>query len=56
VGRARKFSTTRLQPGYVEEEVDAFLDTAELRLAAQLVPGPTPPGGGRGSRHDGYTG
>src|SRR5271166_1389744 len=32
---ARKFSTTRLRPGYDEEEVDAFLDEAELRLAAQ---------------------
>ena len=31
----RKFSTTRLRPGYDEEEVDAFLDEAELRLAAQ---------------------
>jgi DivIVA domain-containing protein len=32
---ARKFSTVRLRPGYDQEEVDAFLDEAELRLAAQ---------------------
>ena len=30
-----QFSTTRLRPGYDEEEVDAFLDEAEVRLAAQ---------------------
>ena len=33
--QTRKFSTTRLRPGYDMEEVDAFLDEAELRLAAQ---------------------
>jgi DivIVA domain-containing protein len=32
---ARRFSTTRLRPGYDEEEVDTFLDEAESRLAAQ---------------------
>jgi DivIVA domain-containing protein len=32
--RAKQFSTTRLRPGYDMEEVDAFLDEAELRLAA----------------------
>jgi DivIVA domain-containing protein len=26
---ARKFSTTRLRPGYDQEKVDAFLDAAE---------------------------
>jgi DivIVA domain-containing protein len=34
---ARKFSATRLRPGYDEEEVDAFLTEAELRKAD---PGP----------------
>jgi DivIVA domain-containing protein len=34
--RAKQFSTTRLRPGYDEEEVDAFLDKAESRLAAQV--------------------
>jgi len=34
--RAKRFSTTRLRPGYDEEEVDAFLDEAELRLAAEV--------------------
>jgi DivIVA domain-containing protein len=33
--RNKQFSTTRLRPGYDVEEVDAFLDEAELRLAAQ---------------------
>jgi DivIVA domain-containing protein len=33
--RNKQFSTTRLRPGYDEEEVDGFLDEAELRLAAQ---------------------
>ena len=33
--RNKQFSTTRLRPGYDEEEVDAFLDEAESRLAAQ---------------------
>ena len=32
--RNKQFSTVRLRPGY-DEEVDAFLDEAELRLAAQ---------------------
>jgi DivIVA domain-containing protein len=31
--QTRKFSTTRLRPGYAIDEVDAFLDKAELRLA-----------------------
>ena len=30
---AREFSTVRLRPGYDEEEVDDFLNDAELRLA-----------------------
>jgi len=34
--RKKQFSTTRLRPGYDEEEVDAFLDEAESRLAAQV--------------------
>jgi DivIVA domain-containing protein len=33
--RNKQFSTTRLWPGYDEAEVDAFLDEAESRLAAQ---------------------
>jgi DivIVA domain-containing protein len=33
---ARKFPITRLRPGYNEEEVDAFLDEVESRLAAQV--------------------
>jgi len=33
--RNEQFSTTRLRPGYEEEEVDVFLDEAESRLAAQ---------------------
>ena len=33
--RDKQFVTTRLRPGYDEEEVDAFLAEAELRLAAQ---------------------
>lgn len=36
---ARTFSTTRLRPGYDEEQVDAFLDEAELRLAARASAG-----------------
>ena len=34
--RNKQFSTTRLRPGYDEEEVDALLDVVELRLAAQV--------------------
>jgi DivIVA domain-containing protein len=30
--RSKQFSTTRLRPGYVEEEVDAFLDEVEAEL------------------------
>jgi DivIVA domain-containing protein len=30
--RNKQFSTTRLRPGYVEEEVDAFLDEVEAEL------------------------
>jgi DivIVA domain-containing protein len=30
--RAKKFTTTRLRPGYDEKEVDAFLEEAEARL------------------------
>jgi DivIVA domain-containing protein len=30
--RNKQFSTTRLRPGYVEEEVDAFLDEIEAEL------------------------
>jgi DivIVA domain-containing protein len=37
--RDKRFSTTRLRPGYDEEEVDAFLDEAELRLATQASTG-----------------
>jgi DivIVA domain-containing protein len=33
--QTQKFSTTRLRPGYDEDEVDAFLDEAEVRLATQ---------------------
>lgn len=33
-----QFSTTRLRLGYDEEEVDAFLDEAELRLTALQRP------------------
>ena len=29
--RNKQFSTTRLRPGYDEEEVDAFLDEVEAR-------------------------
>ena len=32
-----RFSTTRRRPGYDEEEVDAFLDEAASRLAAQVA-------------------
>ena len=35
-----QFSTTRLRPGYDEEEVDAFLDMAELRLVPAAAPSP----------------
>src|ERR1700731_3496039 len=31
-GRNKQFSTTRLRPGYDEEEVDAFLDEVEAEL------------------------
>ena len=30
--RNKQFSTTRLRPGYDEEEVDAFLDEVEVEL------------------------
>ena len=30
--RNKQFSTTRLRPGYDEEEVDAFLDEVEAEL------------------------
>ena len=30
--RNKQFSTTRLRPGYDEEEVDAFLDEVESEL------------------------
>ena len=41
----KQFSTTRLRPGYDEDEVDAFLDAAELRLAAMTQEGlPADPG------------
>ena len=30
--RNKQFSTTRLRPGYDEEEVDAFLDEVEAAL------------------------
>ncbi len=42
--RAKCFSTTRLRPGYDEEEVDAFLDEAELWLSAQVLPSGARPG------------
>ncbi len=42
--RGKWFSTTRLRPGYDEEEVDAFLDEAELRLSAQVLPSGARPG------------
>lgn len=34
----KQFSTIRLRPGYDEEEVDAFLNAVELRLAASTRP------------------
>jgi DivIVA domain-containing protein len=35
--RTKKFATTRLWPGYDEEEVDAFLGEAEARLRTTCV-------------------
>jgi DivIVA domain-containing protein len=35
--RNEQFMTTRLRPGYDEEEVDAFLDQAEARLRARCA-------------------
>jgi DivIVA domain-containing protein len=35
--RAKKFATTRLRPGYDEEEVDAFLEEVEARLRASCA-------------------
>ena len=37
--RNKQFSTTRLRPGYDEEEVDAFLDEVEACL---LYTSPSP--------------
>ena len=47
--RNKQFSTTRLRPGYDEEEVDAFLDEVEAELD-RLDPGErgTPGEAGRG--------
>src|SRR5262249_28018448 len=35
--RAKQFATTRLRPGYDEEEVDAFLQNVEARLRARCA-------------------
>jgi len=35
--RAKQFATTRLRPGYDEEEVDAFLQDVEARLRARCA-------------------
>lgn len=34
--RAKQFATTRLRPGYDEDEVDAFLDLVESELSLLL--------------------
>ena len=39
--RNKQFSTTRLRPGYDEEEVDAFLDEECVNLFL-VVAGPEP--------------
>ncbi len=63
--RNKQFSTTRLRPGYDEEEVDAFLDEVEAeldrliqdndelraKLAEVLRGGKTPVGGGLNAPH-----